>query len=172
MIRYIKLFNGSDNEFLNFVFENFHVFFNLFDFFLFFQDLSNARKYRTVCSPDPKRKFKFRLYEFLRIYQQITFFFQATSNQGSTNANTTQNGHNGNQQNGDSIGIGTAHILEKEAIDIKDVELTLLPSYLHSEQESVNVIDNTDLLQSISKPNPQLSPPKRPPRSNHSPEGT
>ena len=72
---YIKLFNGSDNEFLNFVFENFHVFFNLFDFFLFFQDLSNARKYRTVCSPDPKRKFKFRLYEFLRIYQQITFFF-------------------------------------------------------------------------------------------------
>ena len=100
----------------------------------------------------------------------LIFFFQATSNQGSTNVNTTQNGHNG-QQNGDSIGIGTAHILEKEAIDIKDVELTLLPSYLHSEQESVNVIDNTDLLQSISKPNPQLSPPKRPPRSNHSPEG-
>jgi len=92
---------------------------------------------------------------------------KATSNQGSTNANT--NGHNG-QQNGDSIGIGTTHILEKEAIDIKDVELTLLPSYLHNEQESVNVIDNTDLLQSISKPNPQLSPPKRPPRSNHSPE--
>ena len=93
----------------------------------------------------------------------LIFSFQATS-QGSTA--TTQNGHNGQNGNDDSI-IAP----EKEVVDIKDVELTLLPSYLQDQHESVNVIDNTDLLQSISKPNPQLSPPKRPPRSNHSPEG-
>ena len=60
---------------------------------------------------------------------------------------------------------------EKDIVDIKDVELTLLPSYLH-EQENNKVIDNTDLLQNISKPNPQLSPPKRPPRTSQSPDGT
>lgn len=62
---------------------------------------------------------------------------------------------------------------EKDIVDIKDVELTLLPSYLHGEQDSKNnaVIDNTDLLQNISKPNPQLSPPKRPPRTSQSPDG-
>ena len=96
------------------------------------------------------------------------FFPHKATTQGPNNA-TTQNGHG---QNGDA---GNGNVVEppsKEAVDIKDVELTLLPSYLHhSEQESVNVIDNTDLLASISKPNPQLSPPKRPPRSNHSPEG-
>ena len=90
------------------------------------------------------------------------FIFKANP-QGSSSV--TQNGHGDNNDEHTSNGAP-----EKEAVDIKDVELTLLPSYLH-EQESVNVIDNTDLLQSISKPNPQLSPPKRPPRSNHSPEG-
>ena len=90
------------------------------------------------------------------------FIFKANP-QGSSSV--TQNGHGENNDEHTSNGAP-----EKEAVDIKDVELTLLPSYLH-EQESVNVIDNTDLLQSISKPNPQLSPPKRPPRSNHSPEG-
>lgn len=87
---------------------------------------------------------------------------QKANPQGSSSV--TQNGHGENNDEHTSNGAP-----EKEAVDIKDVELTLLPSYLH-EQESVNVIDNTDLLQSISKPNPQLSPPKRPPRSNHSPE--
>lgn len=62
--------------------------------------------------------------------------------------------------------------MDKEIVDIKDVELTLLPSYLHDKDLSANVMDNTDLLQSISKPNPQLSPPKRPPRANQSPEGS
>ena len=63
---------------------------------------------------------------------------------------------------------------EKDIVDIKDVELTLLPSYLQGEQDSNKnnaVIDNTDLLQNISKPNPQLSPPKRPPRTSQSPDG-
>merc|ERR1719219_2529845 len=71
-------------------------------------------------------------------------------------------------QNGDHYQQHTASTAdEKEAVDIKDVELTLLPSYLHDQE---NVVDNTDLLQSISQPNPQLSPPKRPPRSNQSPD--
>ena len=73
---YIKLFNGSESEFLNFVFENFHVFFNLFDFFLFFQDLSNARKYRTVCSSVLTTKIRI---SFLRIFTNLLtnyiFFF-------------------------------------------------------------------------------------------------
>ena len=66
-------------------------------------------------------------------------------------------------QNGHDLNHGDA-----EVVDIKDVELTLLPSYLH---ESNSPQDNTDLLESISKPNVQSSPPKRPPRSNQSPEG-
>lgn len=60
---------------------------------------------------------------------------------------------------------------EKDIVDIKDVELTLLPSYLHDQENHNKVIDNTDLLQNISKPNPQLSPPKRPPRTSQSPDG-
>ena len=79
---------------------------------------------------------------------------------------------NSSCQNGDHYQQHTAAVVdnEKEVVDIKDVELTLLPSYLHDQDNNV-VVDNTDLLQSISQPNPQLSPPKRPPRSNQSPDG-
>ena len=84
----------------------------------------------------------------------IFFFFKFKQPQ-------SQNGHNSNHH-GDHAA---------EVVDIKDVELTLLPSYLN---ESNNPQDNTDLLESISKPNSvqsSSSPPKRPPRSNQSPEG-
>ena len=94
----------------------------------------------------------------LRIFNFCSNFSKFSKFQGSSNS--AQNGHESTE-----LRVGN-----KEMVDIKDVELTLLPSYLQ-EQESVNVIDNTDLLQSISKPNPQLSPPKRPPRTNQSPEG-
>ena len=107
--------------------------------------------------------FKRPINKCILTYEIIWIFIFKANPQGSSSV--TQNGHGENNDDHTSNGAP-----EKEAVDIKDVELTLLPSYLH-EQESVNVIDNTDLLQSISKPNPQLSPPKRPPRSNHSPEG-
>lgn len=92
------------------------------------------------------------------VQDEKLYFIQSIDGQKGS-SNSAQNGHESTD-----LRVGN-----KEMVDIKDVELTLLPSYLQ-EQESVNVIDNTDLLQSISKPNPQLSPPKRPPRTNQSPE--
>jgi len=86
------------------------------------------------------------------------YFMQSVDGQKQPQS---QNGHNSNHH-GDHAA---------EVVDIKDVELTLLPSYLN---ESNNPQDNTDLLESISKPNSvqsSSSPPKRPPRSNQSPEG-
>lgn len=73
---------------------------------------------------------------------------------------------------------GQNSISDPQVVDLKDVELTLLPSYLH-DQDSPQ--DNTDLLDSLTKPmiigssnnnstSQQPSPPKRPPRLNQSPE--
>jgi len=99
------------------------------------------------------------------VQDEKLYFIQSIDGQKQQQTNIpSQNGHS--RRDHDSP--------EKDIVDIKDVELTLLPSYLQGEQDSNKnnaVIDNTDLLQNISKPNPQLSPPKRPPRTSQSPDG-